>query len=84
MLLLPIGALVMAVTTALPGWSMGLYGLFGSMIFLQAQFTDTRLHFRIEAPEDLRWFLVNWTAFIVASWAVCRGAVLLRRLRAAA
>ena len=84
MLLLPIGAIVMALATSLPGCLLGLYGLFGSMIFLQAQFTDTRLQFRLGTPSDVRSFLVFWSAFVVASWAVCRGAVLLRRLQAAA
>jgi hypothetical protein len=80
MLLLPLGAGVMAIGTSLPGWLLGLYGLFGSMMFLQGQFTDTRLHFRLETPAEIRSFLVNWSAFIVGSWAVCRSAVLLRRL----
>src|SRR4051812_45764963 len=54
MLLLPIGAVVMAIATSLPGWSLGLYGLLGACTFLFAQFGDTRLIFRIESSADIR------------------------------
>jgi len=84
MLLLPIGAVVMAVGTSLPGWLLGLYGLFGSMMFLQGQLADTRLHFRLATPMEIRSFLVHWCLFILGAWLVCRSAVLLRRSRPAA
>jgi hypothetical protein len=84
MLLLPLSAVIMALATSLPGWLLGLYGLFGSMMFLEGQFTDTRLHFRLETPVEIRWFVANWSAFILGAWAVCRSAVLLRRFRPAA
>jgi len=84
MLLLPIGAIVMAIGTSLPGWSLGLYGLLGACTFLHGQLGDGRLKFRLETSAEIRSFVVNWCAFIVGAWALCRSMVILRRSRPAA
>lgn len=83
MLLLPIGAVVMATVTSLPGWSIGLYGLLGACTFLQGQFGDNRLHYRFATPAGVQEFLWHWCVFILGAWAMCRGAVVLRRRRSA-
>ncbi len=80
MLLLPIGAIVMALATSMPGWLLGLYGLFGACAFLVAQFNDTRLPLRLDSARAINILATNWCAFVVFSWAVCRAAVLLRKL----
>jgi len=78
MLLLPIGAALMSISTSLPGWMIGLYGIEGACTFLLGQLSDTRLHFRLDQPNGVFWFFVNWTAFIFVSWLVCRCSLLLR------
>ena len=80
MLLLPIGAIVMALATSMPGWLLGLYGLLGACTFLVAQFNDTRFPLRLDSARAIDIIAANWCAFVVFSWAVCRTAVLLRRL----
>ena len=79
MLLLPVGALIMARISSLPGSAIGMYGLIGAGTFLLGQISDRDLYLRLAESGGVSWFVINWLEFIVASWLICRLSVLARR-----
>lgn len=80
MLLLPIGAITMALGTKLPFRFLMYYGFFGSIIILSTEIGYFPFIRSLANPDYARQILINWITFISASTLFCGGTALLRFL----
>jgi hypothetical protein len=83
MLLVPIGAVVIATATSVPGWTIGIYGAMSVFVFLPGQLGDGRFKFSLNSSADVSFVLFKWCAAVVLAWATCRSTTLLRGKAAA-
>lgn len=83
MVLVPVGAIVMAIKTSVPGWAIGLYGVLSAYAFLLGNLGDNNLYLRLSLRADWRnfifEFLLRWCVLMFGSWLICRVSVYLRR-----
>jgi hypothetical protein len=82
--LLVAGAIVSALITRVPGWSLGLYGLVGLCSFYPGETITREFHFGIAEPGAIRLHVIRWSCALFAAWLACRSTALLRLRRPAA